>query len=459
MPRLAEHDPAEQQHRARPRGREQRADRGRDAASARATQERRPVVSGDGQAAGERREDGAARPGEQRAGGALRDVADPGDRERREPGTRGRETCPRRCGCRRRGGRRRACTRAARFENGIPPSTNDSRRMPALGHRVILPAFLAARPARPGRTMHPMPQLLVVEDDAAIAAPLVRALRREGYEVDARRPGRRRRRACRGVRLRPRAPRPRPARRRRRRRLPRASARCAAAADRDGHRPPGGARRRRRSRRRRRRLRHQAVPARGAARPGPGASARGAARPRRCRPRRTCASTSARAAAWRGRRGARPDQQGVRPPRAAGPQGRSPSCTREQIMEEVWDEHWFGSTKTLDVHVSWLRRKLGDDPATPRYITTVRGVGLRFERGPNPLVHRRDDAPRPEARGVRRRIVLAMVSSRSWVSSCSAYRWHRGESHRAHRSPAARRPGGGRARVRDRRRRSRPTGR
>jgi DNA-binding response OmpR family regulator len=67
--------------------------------------------------------------------------------------------------------------------------------------------------------------------------------------------------------------------------------------------------------------------------------------------------------------------------------------TREQIMEDVWDEHWFGSTKTLDVHVSWLRRKLGDDPANPRYIMTVRGVGLRFERGPNPMVHTRDDAP------------------------------------------------------------------
>jgi DNA-binding response OmpR family regulator len=54
---------------------------------------------------------------------------------------------------------------------------------------------------------------------------------------------------------------------------------------------------------------------------------------------------------------------------------------RERIMERVWDEHWFGSTKTLDVHVSWLRRKLGDDPAAPRYISTVRGVGFRFESG------------------------------------------------------------------------------
>jgi DNA-binding response OmpR family regulator len=54
---------------------------------------------------------------------------------------------------------------------------------------------------------------------------------------------------------------------------------------------------------------------------------------------------------------------------------------REQIMAEVWDANWHGSTKTLDMHVSWLRRKLDDDPATPGYITTVRGVGLRFEEG------------------------------------------------------------------------------
>jgi len=53
--------------------------------------------------------------------------------------------------------------------------------------------------------------------------------------------------------------------------------------------------------------------------------------------------------------------------------------TRERIMAEVWDENWFGSTKTLDMHVSWLRRKLGDDAACPRHLVTVRGVGLRFE--------------------------------------------------------------------------------
>jgi DNA-binding response OmpR family regulator len=52
--------------------------------------------------------------------------------------------------------------------------------------------------------------------------------------------------------------------------------------------------------------------------------------------------------------------------------------TREKLMREVWDTGWMGATKTLDVHVSTLRRKLGDDPSAPRYIHTVRGVGFRF---------------------------------------------------------------------------------
>jgi DNA-binding response OmpR family regulator len=55
--------------------------------------------------------------------------------------------------------------------------------------------------------------------------------------------------------------------------------------------------------------------------------------------------------------------------------------TRDQLMREVWDVNWWGSTKTLDMHVSWLRRKLGDDAGNPTYISTVRGVGFRFERG------------------------------------------------------------------------------
>jgi DNA-binding response OmpR family regulator len=52
--------------------------------------------------------------------------------------------------------------------------------------------------------------------------------------------------------------------------------------------------------------------------------------------------------------------------------------TRERLIDEVWDVNWFGSTKTLDVHVSGLRKKLGDDPTDPRYLHTVRGIGFRF---------------------------------------------------------------------------------
>jgi two-component system, OmpR family, response regulator RegX3 len=57
---------------------------------------------------------------------------------------------------------------------------------------------------------------------------------------------------------------------------------------------------------------------------------------------------------------------------------------RDELVHEVWDPAWFGSTKTLDVHVSALRKKLGDDPAAPRYIHTVRGVGFRFDAGDEP---------------------------------------------------------------------------
>jgi DNA-binding response OmpR family regulator len=51
---------------------------------------------------------------------------------------------------------------------------------------------------------------------------------------------------------------------------------------------------------------------------------------------------------------------------------------RNRLMDEVWGADWFGSTKTLDVHIAGLRRRLGDDANEPRYIHTVRGVGFRF---------------------------------------------------------------------------------
>ena len=52
---------------------------------------------------------------------------------------------------------------------------------------------------------------------------------------------------------------------------------------------------------------------------------------------------------------------------------------RDTLMREVWGSESLGSTKTLDMHVSWLRRKLGDDANSPTYITSVRGLGFRFE--------------------------------------------------------------------------------
>jgi DNA-binding response OmpR family regulator len=55
--------------------------------------------------------------------------------------------------------------------------------------------------------------------------------------------------------------------------------------------------------------------------------------------------------------------------------------TREEILEQVWDAHWYGPTKTLDVHIASLRRKLGD----PTLIETVRGVGFRLRSSSDPI--------------------------------------------------------------------------
>jgi two-component system response regulator RegX3 len=52
--------------------------------------------------------------------------------------------------------------------------------------------------------------------------------------------------------------------------------------------------------------------------------------------------------------------------------------TREDLIARVWDINWFGSTKTLDVHIRTLRRKLGDASSDPRFIETLRGVGFRL---------------------------------------------------------------------------------
>lgn len=54
--------------------------------------------------------------------------------------------------------------------------------------------------------------------------------------------------------------------------------------------------------------------------------------------------------------------------------------SREDLLKEVWGTDWWTSTKTLDMHISWLRKKLGDSAQNPRYIRTIRGVGFCFER-------------------------------------------------------------------------------
>jgi DNA-binding response OmpR family regulator len=53
--------------------------------------------------------------------------------------------------------------------------------------------------------------------------------------------------------------------------------------------------------------------------------------------------------------------------------------TRERVMDSVWGGNWFGSSKTLDMHISSLRRKLALEGETESPIATVRGVGFRFD--------------------------------------------------------------------------------
>jgi DNA-binding response OmpR family regulator len=54
--------------------------------------------------------------------------------------------------------------------------------------------------------------------------------------------------------------------------------------------------------------------------------------------------------------------------------------TRDQLLEHVWGYDYAGETRTVDVHVHWLRGEVEDDPANPRFIHTVRGVGYVFRR-------------------------------------------------------------------------------
>lgn len=55
--------------------------------------------------------------------------------------------------------------------------------------------------------------------------------------------------------------------------------------------------------------------------------------------------------------------------------------SRRQLIEAVWGPAWTGNDHLVDVHIGHLRRKLGDDPASPSYVNTVRGIGYRMGSG------------------------------------------------------------------------------
>ncbi len=54
------------------------------------------------------------------------------------------------------------------------------------------------------------------------------------------------------------------------------------------------------------------------------------------------------------------------------------ALSRDDLIDRVWGTNWVGEVRTLDVHIHWLRLKIEDDPASPKYIQTVRGYGYRF---------------------------------------------------------------------------------
>jgi len=55
---------------------------------------------------------------------------------------------------------------------------------------------------------------------------------------------------------------------------------------------------------------------------------------------------------------------------------------RKFLIKEIWETDYMGDTRMLDVHIRWIRQKIEDDPSSPVYLRTVRGVGYRFEAPP-----------------------------------------------------------------------------
>ena len=72
----------------------------------------------------------------------------------------------------------------------------------------------------------------------------------------------------------------------------------------------------------------------------------------------------------------------VVPPTPPAPPTHLRNPAREELMRDVWQTTFWTSAKTIDVHLGWVRKKLGDDTRRPTLITTIRGRGLRFEVTP-----------------------------------------------------------------------------
>jgi two-component system phosphate regulon response regulator PhoB len=56
--------------------------------------------------------------------------------------------------------------------------------------------------------------------------------------------------------------------------------------------------------------------------------------------------------------------------------------SRKTIMQEVWETDYLGDTRTLDVHIRWIREKIEKNPSRPQRLITIRGVGYRFVANP-----------------------------------------------------------------------------
>ena len=151
--------------------------------------------------------------------------------------------------------------------------------------------------------------------------------------------------------------------------------------DRDGHRPQRHPRRRRRARGRRRRLPHQAVRARRSCRP---ASVRccAASAPSAPATPSSCSATS-RSCPTRARSPAAATELHLTKTefRLLCELAQNPGrvFSRESLLDKVWGYDYFGDGRLVDVHVRRLRTKVEADPANPRHVVTVRGLGYRLQ--------------------------------------------------------------------------------